>query len=151
MLVWNELVTNKLARKILTRPIHRWETSRKYQIREKVFDLLSITVNPNPTKILAVLTTPKTICDAAWAAQSLLRYLPSDLGLAIVIDGEISIDIEQKLKSLFPNIMIQYTCSHLIIFPIVTVYHITLKLGIRLKPGTFNFREERLIDLLLVD
>ncbi|MFM6251300.1 MAG: hypothetical protein ACKPEQ_19495, partial [Dolichospermum sp.] len=44
-------------------------------------------------------------------AQSLLRYLPSDLGLAIVIDGEISIDIEQKLKSLFPNIMIQYTCD----------------------------------------
>jgi hypothetical protein len=106
-------LTDKITRKILTRPIHWLETTRRYPIREKAFELSPITVNSSPSKILTVLTTPATIFDAVWAAQSLLRNLPSDLGLVIVIDGEISIDAEQKLKNIFPNLTIQLT-SHII-------------------------------------
>jgi hypothetical protein len=143
MLVWSQIITRSLvARKILTRLIHRWETKRKYQIREKVFELPPIMVNPNPSKILAVLTTPKTICDAAWAAQSLLRNLPSDLGLAIVIDGDISIDTEQKLKNLFPNIIIQYSRDAMenlrIIAPNLTNYGSSHPLGRKLAMIFWN-------------
>jgi hypothetical protein len=98
-----------LIRKLLTRPIHYWETHRSYPIKQKVFDLHPITVNASPSKILLILTTPNTICDAAWAVQSLLRHLPSDLGLSICIDGKVSSNLVQSLNNLFPNVIIQLT------------------------------------------
>ena len=100
---------NWLIRKFSTRPIHYWETHRSYPIKQKVFDLHPITVSASPSKILLILTTPNTICDAAWAAQSLLRHLPSDLGLSICIDGKISSSLIQSLNDLFPNIAVQLT------------------------------------------
>lgn len=97
------------VRKLSTRLIHWWETHKRYPIRERVFLLPPLPVNPNPVNILAVLTTPTTICDAAWAAQSLLRHLPSELGLTIVVDGELPVTTIKRLKSLFPGIILDST------------------------------------------
>lgn len=98
-----------LIRKLLTKPIWWWETHRKYPIREKVFDLLPLPVNPEPSSILAVLTTPKTVCDAAWAAQSFLKHLPPNIGLLIVVDGELSAVTFERLKVLFPGVVLSQT------------------------------------------
>jgi hypothetical protein len=99
----------RLDRKLLTKPIWWWETHKKYSIREKVFDLSPISVNPNPSTILAVLTTPKTICDAAWAAQSFLRYLPPEIGLSIIVDGVLSAVTVENIKILFPGVTLNQT------------------------------------------
>ena len=95
-----------LIRKLLTKPIWWWETHRKYQIRERVFAFPPKPVQPNPSSILAVLTTPSTIYDAAWAAQSLLSYLPPEIGLSIVVDGELPATVIEHLKILFPGIIL---------------------------------------------
>lgn len=95
-----------LIRKLLTKPIWWWETRRKYQIRERVFSFLPKPVHSNPSSILAVLSTPTTICDAAWAAQSLLSYLPPEIGLSIVVDGELPPTVIGNLKGLFPGIIL---------------------------------------------
>lgn len=99
----------QLERKLLTKPIWWWETRQKYSIREKFFDLSPFSVNPAPSTVLAVLTTPKSICDAAWAAQSFLRYLPPEMGLWIVVDGELSIVTIEQIKVLFPGVTLIQT------------------------------------------
>ena len=98
------MMSLRLDRKLLTKPIWWWETRQNYSIREKVFELLPISVNSHPITILVVLTTPKSVYDAAWAAQSFLRYLPPEMGLWIVVDGELSIVTVEQLKVLFPGI-----------------------------------------------
>lgn len=103
----------RLDPKLLTKPIWWWETNQKHSIREKVFDLSPISVNPDPSSVLAVLTTPKTICDAAWAAQSLLRYLPPEMGLLIVVDGELSTVPVKNIKVLFPGVTLNQTRTFL--------------------------------------
>lgn len=95
--------------RLLTKPVWWWETKRKYPIRDKVFALPPISVNPNPTHSLVVLTTPNSICDAAWAAQSILRYLPAKIGLSIIVDGEIPAQTAKNLQILFPGIILDRT------------------------------------------
>lgn len=98
-----------LIRKLLTKLFWKWETQRKYQIRQRAFNLPPIPVNANSSTVLAVLTTPSTICDAAWAAQSLLNYLPAEIGLTIVVDGELPATVIENLKVLFPGIILNFT------------------------------------------
>jgi hypothetical protein len=99
----------RLDHKLLTKPIWWWETHQKYPIRQKAFDLSPIYVNPDPSSILVVLTTPNNICDAAWAAQSILKYLPTQMGLWIVVDGELSTVKVENIKVLFPGVTLIQT------------------------------------------
>jgi hypothetical protein len=116
-----------LIRKLLTRPIWWWEKHRKYPIRERVFALQPKHVNPNASTILAVLTTPNTICDAAWAAQSLLRYLPPEIGLSIVVDGALPATRIEHFKVLFPGVILFST--HTLLENMRTVIPKTARMG----------------------
>lgn len=105
------IIRSFLIRKILTRHIWWWETHRNYPIRDQVFYFSPIAVNPEARNILAVLTTANAISDAAWTAQSLLRYLPPDTGLLMVIDGDLHGSKIQALKELFPGIQLTSTLT----------------------------------------
>ena len=99
----------KLARKLLTRPIHWYERSRKYSIVGKIFTLPPCQFQLVSSKILAVLTTPDKIAEAAWTAYSLLKHLSADYGLYIIVDGEITQAAGQQLNLLFPQTRIAST------------------------------------------
>lgn len=95
---------NRVFKKILTRPIHQWETKRSYPIREKIFSLPPVAVNPEADTVVTILTTPNTIYDAAWAARSILANLTLTVSLKIVVDGSVFPSVQEKLQIAFPGI-----------------------------------------------
>jgi len=104
---------NAWVRRILTKPLWLWETKRYYGMREKVFCLPPLGVRSNggvPT--LAVLTTPKTINNAAWALYSIARQLESEVSMEMVVDGQIGKHRVLEICRLLPGILISSVRDH---------------------------------------
>src|SRR5687768_8496786 len=96
-------LTVRLLRKCLTKPIWTWERNRPYPIRRKIFGLPARPVAGTAAVKLAVLTVPDGIADAAWTARSLLQEIPVDLGLIVVVDGELPERDHRAWMASFPG------------------------------------------------
>jgi hypothetical protein len=102
-----------MCRKLLTKPLWLWETQRSYPIRERVFQLPPLVSDDGAAVTLAVLTTPRTVNNAAWALYSLRKSLTSQVALHLIVDGILSPFRVGQLKALFPGLRITTTGQHL--------------------------------------
>ena len=92
-----------MIRRCVAKWIWRWETRRPYPIRR---DFSCFRPHPCPRDApcrLVVLATPRTLCDGAWCACSLLDNLPETIGLTIVLDGALIPERARFPRRLFPG------------------------------------------------
>lgn len=96
-----------MYRKLLTKPIYTFERRRPYPMRQKVFALRPLQVDPSSPQQLVVLGTPNTFADAGWAAYSSLLQLPVPMGLCLAVDGEVPAEDVARMQRLFPGVIIK--------------------------------------------
>lgn len=89
-------------RKLTTRFVWWWERNRTYPIRDRWPLLPPIAVIGQPC-ILALLTTPKGIGDAAWSAWSWLRQMSNVLSLRLYVDGTLEEEQRRAFLRVFPK------------------------------------------------
>jgi|GEM_PF-2380688 len=106
-------VLENVARRVITKPLWYWETRRPYSIREQVFGLPAFRSASEANFTLAVLTTPRTVNNAAWSLYSMCQSLSSPPRLHLIIDGTLSSVRVSQLTTLFPGISMTTTKNHL--------------------------------------
>ena len=95
-----------MIRKLTTKPVWWWERKRSYPVRSKFATLPSLPVQRAPKRFV-VLTTPKDLRDAMWAAWSWYRYLRfHGFELQIAVDGNITDAEATAGRELFPGVSI---------------------------------------------
>lgn len=97
-------------RKLLTRPIHWYETNRPYPIRRKVLSLSPIPIPDKGDRALVVLCTPRTVLNAAWTIMSFLQSMKIELRVVLVVDAP-DTSSAQALRTIFPGLDIRSTCD----------------------------------------
>jgi len=95
-----------LLRKLLTKPVWRWERSRTYPIRDEWQALPPIPVAKGSSRF-AVLTTVAALPDAVWAAWSWFRFLqPLGMELQMSVDGQLDPAVQARVEAQFPGVQL---------------------------------------------
>lgn len=92
-----------LLRRLRTRAVWWWERWRIPGFRERIWTLPPLPTPTAPGPALVLFATPAALTDAAWAARSLLRQLPT-LRLQVALDSAAEADaVRDKWQTLFPG------------------------------------------------
>jgi len=104
-------LSDRIKRKLLTKPFWLWQRHRPYPIRNRIFSFPALATDAAASAKIVVLTTPQNLNNAAWTAYSLLRGLPITVGLEFVIDGETGGKQREMLLRTFQGCTISSTMS----------------------------------------
>lgn len=101
----------RLGRKLTTRPVWYWQRHRPYPIRRRVDRFPPQPWRADAACTCVVLTTPRTLTNALWAAYSFGRSLADRAGLALVLDGVWSERERIRVRRLFPTAELRETAA----------------------------------------
>ncbi|MGF1452342.1 MAG: hypothetical protein ACFB21_09760 [Opitutales bacterium] len=86
------------------RPVWYWERARPYPVKRAWKKLPTVSTQAAEPSVLAVLTTPAMLDEAAWVAWSWSRHLSDLVSPRIIVDGKVPSAFVRQVSRILPQV-----------------------------------------------